>query len=108
MNPPIDVVTGAFSYSGRFVAAELLARGRDVRTLTNHPNPGHPLAARIPAQPLDFEDRGALTAALTGVNTLYNTYWDRPPRVGLPHTIPAHNPKRLTDAARHPRVPRIV
>jgi len=62
MNPPIDVVTGAFSYSGRFVAAELLERGRGVRTLTNHPKPDDPLAARIPAQALDFEDDAALVA----------------------------------------------
>jgi NAD(P)-dependent dehydrogenase (short-subunit alcohol dehydrogenase family) len=30
----LDVVTGAFSYSGRAIATELLARGREVRTLS--------------------------------------------------------------------------
>jgi len=108
MNRPIDVVTGAFSYSGRFVAAELLERGRGVRTLTNHPNPGHPLAARIPALPLDFEDSTALVSALTGADTLYNTYWVRAPQVGVPHTIAVDNTKRLIDAARHAGVRRIV
>src|SRR4030081_3679562 len=108
MNPPIDVVTGAFSYSGRFVAAELLERGRGVRTLTNHPNPRDPLAARIPAQPLDFENSAALVSALTGADTLYNTYWVRAPRVGVPHTIAVDNTKRLIDAARHAGVRRIV
>ncbi|TMD88881.1 MAG: NAD-dependent epimerase/dehydratase family protein, partial [Chloroflexi bacterium] len=108
MNPPIDVVTGAFSYSGRFVAAELLERGRGVRTLTNHPNPGHPLAARIPALPLDFEDSTALVSALTGADTLYNTYWVRAPRVGVPHTIAVDNTKRLIDAARRAGIRRIV
>ena len=33
----IDAVTGAFSYSGAVIAAELQRRGRSVRTLTNHP-----------------------------------------------------------------------
>jgi len=108
MNPPIDVVTGAFSYSGRFVAAELLERGRGVRTLTNHPKPGDPLAARIPAQPLDFEDTDALVAALSGADTLYNTYWVRAPRVGVPHTIAVDNTKRLIDAARRAGIRRIV
>ena len=108
MNPPIDVVTGAFSYSGRFVAADLLERGRGVRTLTNHPKPGDPLAARIPAQPLNFEDDAALVTALTGVDTLYNTYWVRAPRVGVPHTIAVDNTKRLIDAARRAGVRRIV
>lgn len=108
MNPPIDVVTGAFSYSGRFVAADLLERGRGVRTLTNHPKPDDPLAARIPAQALDFEDDAALVTALTGADTLYNTYWVRAPRVGVPHTMAVDNTKRLIDAARRAGVRRIV
>jgi NADH dehydrogenase len=108
MNSPTDIVTGAFSYSGRFVAAELLERGRGVRTLTNHPNPRDPLASKIPAQPLDFEDTAALVAALTGADTLYNTYWVRAPRVGVPHTIAVDNTKRLIDAARRAGVRRIV
>lgn len=108
MNPPIDVVTGGFSYSGRFVAADLLERGRGVRTLTNHPKPEDPLAARIPAQPLNFEDDAALVTALTGADTLYNTYWVRAPRVGVPHTTAVDNTKRLIDAARRAGVRRIV
>jgi uncharacterized protein YbjT (DUF2867 family) len=108
MNPPIDVVTGAFSYSGRFVATELLERGRGVRTLTNHPQPGDPLASRIPAQPLDFEDTDALVAGLSGADTLYNTYWVRAPRVGVSHTIAVDNTKRLIDAARRAGIRRIV
>ncbi len=108
MNPPIDVVTGAFSYSGRFVAAELLERGRGVRTLTNHPNPRNPLAARIPTQPLDFEDGASLVSALAGADTLYNTYWVRAPRVGVPHTIAVDNTKRLIEAARRAGIRRIV
>jgi uncharacterized protein YbjT (DUF2867 family) len=108
MNPPIDVVTGAFSYSGRFVADELLERGRGVRTLTNHPKPADPLAARIPVHPLDFDDDAALVAALTGADTLYNTYWVRAPRVGVPHTVAVDNTKRLIDAACRAGIRRIV
>lgn len=108
MNPPIDVVTGAFSYSGRFIAAELLERGRGVRTLTNHPNPRHPLAPRIPSRPLDFDDHAALVAALSGADTLYNTYWVRAPRVGVRHKIAVDNTKRLIEAARRAGVRRIV
>jgi len=108
MSQPIDVVTGAFSYSGRFIAAELLERGRGVRTLTNHPRTDGPLASRIPSYPLDFADGKALTNALRGADTLYNTYWVRAPRVGVPHTIAVENTKRLIDAARHAGVRRIV
>jgi len=104
----IDVVTGAFSYSGRFIATQLLERGRDVRTLTNHPRPGDALAARVPSYPLDFEDADALVAALTGADTLYNTYWVRAPHGSLTHGIAVENTRRLIDAARQARVRRIV
>ena len=104
----IDVVTGAFSYSGRFIAALLLERGRDVRTLTNHPRPDDPLAPRIPTFPLDFSDIAALVTALSGTDTLYNTYWVRAPRGKLTHTVAAENIKRLAEAARRAGVRRIV
>jgi NADH dehydrogenase len=104
----IDVVTGAFSYSGRFIAARLLEHGRQVRTLTNHPRPDDPLASRIPAYPLAFSDDAALTTALTGADTLYNTYWVRAPHGSLTHSIAVDNIKRLIDAARRTGVRRIV
>ena len=31
-------VTGAFSYSGKYITKRLLARGEEVVTLTGHPN----------------------------------------------------------------------
>jgi nucleoside-diphosphate-sugar epimerase len=108
MNGITDVVTGAFSYSGRFVAAQLLERGRGVRTLTNHPKPDDPLAPRIPTYPLNFEDRDALVAVLKGADTLYNTYWVRAPHGNLNHTVAVDNTKRLIEAARRAGVRRIV
>jgi NADH dehydrogenase len=108
VNAPIDVVTGAFSYSGRFIAEQLLERGRGVRTLTNHPRPDHPLASRIPTYPLDFSDEAGLVAALTGTDTLYNTYWVRAPHGSLTHAVAVDNTKRLIGAARRAGVQRIV
>ena len=104
----IDVVTGAFSYSGRFIAAQLLERGRGVRTLTNHPKPDDPLAPQIPTYPLNFEDADALVAALKGADTLYNTYWVRAPHGSLTHDVAVENTKRLIEAARRAGVRRIV
>ena len=37
MSNSFDVVTGAFGYSGAAIARRLIASGRRVRTLTNHP-----------------------------------------------------------------------
>lgn len=103
-----DVVTGAFSYSGRFIAAQLLESGRGVRTLTNHPRPNDPLASRIPANPLDFADDAALVSALTGADTLYNTYWVRAPHGNVSHGVAVVNTKRLINAAQRAGVRRIV
>lgn len=108
MNQPVDVVTGAFSYSGAFIAAMLLDRGRAVRTMTNHPRPDHPLASRIPTYALDFSSRASLVDALTGADTLYNTYWVRAPHGDLTHAVAVENTKRLIDAARRAGVRRIV
>ena len=71
----LDVVTGAFSYTGRHIAEELLGRGRSVRTLTRRPHPTDPLASRIETAPLAFDD--SLVESLGGAATLYNTYWVR-------------------------------
>ena len=73
----MQVVTGAFSYTGRAIAEELLARGRPVRTLSRRDAPGDPLAARLERAALQFRDETALREALAGADALYNTYWIR-------------------------------
>jgi uncharacterized protein YbjT (DUF2867 family) len=70
-------VTGAFSYSGSYIAERLLGSGRRVRTLTFHPDRAHPLQARVETFPYRFDDLAALTRSLEGVSTLYNTFWVR-------------------------------
>jgi hypothetical protein len=35
----VDVVTGAFGYTGRYITGRLLESGRSVKTLTGHPIP---------------------------------------------------------------------
>jgi uncharacterized protein YbjT (DUF2867 family) len=73
----VCAVTGAFGYSGRYIAEQLLAAGHAVRTLTNSSERPSPLAERIEIHPLAFDDAAALSAALTGVDVLVNTYWVR-------------------------------
>src|SRR5436305_44638 len=70
----LDVVTGAFSYSGRAIAAELRKRGRRVRTMTGHPERGGG-DETTEVRPLDFGDLPGMVASLSGATTLYNTYW---------------------------------
>jgi len=104
----LDAVTGAFSYTGRFVAPRLLAQGRSVRTLTNHADPQSPLAAKIDVFPLDFEQPGRLVAALHGVDTLYNTYWVRSNHGAASFEAAVRNTGVLIDAAREAGVRRLV
>lgn len=73
----MDVVTGAFSFSGRAIAEELLRRGRPLRTLSRRDAPADPLAASIETAELQFRDEQALAEALRGCDVLYNTYWVR-------------------------------
>ena len=89
----VDVVTGAFSYTGRFVAPRLLARGRAVRTLTNHPDPTSPLAGRIEIVPLDFSRPAGLIEALRGTDTLTT------PTGSAPITAQPASPKRCATPA---------
>ncbi|OFW72033.1 MAG: epimerase [Actinobacteria bacterium RBG_16_68_12] len=102
----LDVVTGAFSYTGRHIAEALLARGRRVRTLTRRPDPSHPLAARVDAAPFVFDD--SLAESLRGVDTLYNTYWVRFERGSTTFEQAVANTARLFRAAKLAGVRRVV
>jgi NADH dehydrogenase len=72
-----DVVTGAFSFTGRFIAQHLLAAGRKVLTLTNHPDRPGAQDIEVDVAPLQFTDRAALVENLRGADVFYNTYWVR-------------------------------
>ncbi len=73
----MDVVTGAFGYTGRFITRRLLQAASVVRTLTDHPDRPNPFGERVEVARLAFDDRPALVASLRGVDVLYNTYWIR-------------------------------
>jgi uncharacterized protein YbjT (DUF2867 family) len=102
----LDVVTGAFSFTGRHIAEALLARGRRVRTLARRPDPGHPLAVRVEVAPLAFDD--SLDESLRGVDTLYNTYWIRFERGETTFDRAVQNTAALFAAAQRAGVKRIV
>jgi len=103
----LDVVTGAFSYTGRHIAEKLLARGRSVRTLTRRPAPtGHPLAGNVEAAPFVFDD--SLVESFRGADTLYNTYWVRFERGGTTFERAVANTALLFRAAGEAGVRRVV
>lgn len=101
-------VTGAFSYSGQYIARSFLQAGWDVRTLTRRPQRPHALQGTIPAFPLDFTRADELERSLRGVDVLANTYWVRFNYTGSSFTQAVENTAILLNAARAAGVRRIV
>lgn len=104
----LDLVTGAFSYTGSHIAERLLEAGREIRTLTFHPDRPHRLHEQVQAFRYRFDDARALTRALEGVTTLYNTYWVRFNHGATTFTSAVANSQMLFEAARRANVARIV
>jgi uncharacterized protein YbjT (DUF2867 family) len=104
----VDVITGAFSFTGRAIAEALLDRGRKVRTLTRRDAPGDPLAARIERAELQFRDQERLRRALDGIDTLFNTYWVRFAHGVTTFGRAVENTRLLLRAARAAGVRRVV
>src|SRR5512134_3949782 len=101
-------VTGAFGYSGKYVAQRLLDAGHDVITLTNSLNRPNPLGERVKAYPLRFDRLPDLVEALRGVRVLYNTYWVRFNYATFTHASAVDNTLKLFEAAKEAGVERIV
>jgi len=106
--PPVHAVTGAFGYSGRYLAARLLAEGRQVITLTNSRPQTNPFGDRIRVYPLSFAEPDKLAQALAGVDVLYNTYWVRFNYKWFSHEQAVQNTLALFAAARQAGVRRVV
>jgi len=73
----LDVVTGAFGYTGKYITQRLLEVGRRVRTITGHPKRTNGFANQVEIASMDFSDRSGLVRSLRGASVLYNTYWVR-------------------------------
>jgi uncharacterized protein YbjT (DUF2867 family) len=101
----MDVVTGAFSYTGRWIAERLLAEGREVLSLSRSPGPP---GSKLQSAPLQFADAAALTRSLAGADTLYNTYWIRFERGASTFGRAVENTVVLLEAAKRAGVRRIV
>jgi len=103
-----DIVTGAYGYSGRYIAARLLERGREVHTITNSPNRANPFPGRVTASPFHFDDRPKLIKTLRDADVLYNTYWVRFNYGAFRQSQAVDNTIKLFSAAREAGVRRIV
>jgi len=102
-------VTGAYGYSGQYLARHLLADGHEVITLTNSTCRSNPFEDKVKAAPFNFSNPEALGKTLRGVDVLINNYWvrfDLPPL--FTHARAVLNTKTLFDAAKQAGIARIV
>jgi uncharacterized protein YbjT (DUF2867 family) len=104
----LAVVTGAFSFTGRHIAERLLAAGKQVRTLTGHPERAGAGGGSVEAFPFDFDKPEELVTHLRGATTFYSTYWNRFPRKGVGYDGAVRDVGALVEAAREAGVARFV
>jgi uncharacterized protein YbjT (DUF2867 family) len=108
MSDELHVVTGAFGYSGSYIAARLLADGYRVRTLTNSTRRSNPFGSLVEVRPLAFDKPGTLVEALRGAAVLYNTYWVRFNHRSFTHSKAVQDTLALFEAAKRAGVRRVV
>lgn len=104
----LNVVTGAFSFTGKYITRRLLALDEKVKTLTGHPHRDHPFGKAVAAEPFHFDDPEKLASALAGATTLYNTYWVRLEHGETTFDSAVGNTRTLLLAAREAGIRRLV
>ena len=107
-NSGVSVVTGAFGYTGKYIAQRLLDQGVPVRSLTRNPQSFSPFGSQVERHPLDFDDFPQLVQSMEGADTLYNTFWIRFARGPVDHDLAVRNSRNLVDAAVKAGVRRVV
>src|SRR5258708_21773780 len=104
----VNVITGAFSYTGKYITRRLLAMGKAVRTLTGHPDNPNPFGEQVRAFPFNLDKPEELAMSLQGATTLYNTYWIRFSHGPVTFDRAGNNTKILLKAAQQAGVCRLV
>lgn len=108
MDKELNVVTGAFGFTGRYIAGLLLDRGAGVKTFTGHPERPDPFGGRVKALPFCFDDPGVMVENLKGASTVFNTYWVRFNHGRTTFGQAVSNVQNLIRAAAEARVKRFV
>jgi NADH dehydrogenase len=104
----VNVITGAYGFTGRSIARRLLVNGKKVITLTGHPRSDSEFGGDVEATPFNFDNPAALTDSLRGASVLFNTYWIRFARGDATFERAVENSKILFEAAKAAGVRRLV
>ncbi|MCU1335583.1 MAG: NAD-dependent epimerase/dehydratase [Bryobacterales bacterium] len=105
---PFSVITGAYGFTGKYIARGLLAKGESVVTLTGNPGRPNEFGNRVKTRPLRFDDPGELESSLRGAHVLYNSYWVRFDYGERTFSRAVENTRVLIGAAERAGVKRIV
>lgn len=108
MENELHAVTGAFGYSGKYIAKKLIDEGHRVITITNSLNRKNPFGDKIKVFPFNFDEPGKLEESLQGVSVLYNTYWVRFNHKAFTHADAVRNTEIMFRSAKKAGVKRIV
>jgi NADH dehydrogenase len=108
MQNELHAVTGAFGYSGKYIAKRLIDEGHRVITITNSLDRNNPFGDKINVFPFNFDQPEKLKETLQGVSVLYNTYWVRFNHKNFTHADAVRNTEIMFKAAKEAGVKRIV
>jgi NADH dehydrogenase len=104
----LHAITGAFGFSGKYIAQKLLYKGRQVITITNSGNRPNPFGEKLQAFPFYFDNPEKQVEILKGVSVLYITYWVRFNHKMFSHADAVRNTTTLFESAAKANVERII
>ena len=108
MEKEIHAVTGAFGYSGKYIAKRLIDEGHRVITITNSLDRKNPFGNKLRVFPFNFDAPEKLEETLQGVSVLYNTYWVRFNHKTFTHADAVKNTEIMFKTAKEAGVKRII
>ena len=101
-------LTGAFSYTGRYIAKKLASEAIPFRAITNHARPELFPDLNIPVSLLQFTNSELMVEAMEGSDVFINTYWIRYPYRSLTHEKAVENIQFLIDCAKKAKVKQLI
>ncbi len=107
-NKSTHMVTGAYGFTGKYIAKLLLEEGVPVATITNSPTRKNTFGDKLKAVKFNFDNHEKMVNSLQNVSTLYNTYWVRFNHKNFNHQSAVENTLKLFAAAKEAGVKRVV
>ncbi len=102
------LVTGAFSYTGSYIAKELMRRELVVTTITSHPDQKSSYFDQIKVYPYNFDNQELLVDSLRDIDIFINTYWIRFPYKGISWEDAIQNSEKIISACKEAKVKKFI